>query len=87
MLRGLYQGAGAAGTNVHTLSLTLVKHRLFLDVGLPLAIGGRFRVAHIVTKLRSLSTDLTFRHRHTSQILRMIITGEMIPQKGGLCNC
>ena len=87
MLRGFYQGAGTAGTNMHALALTLVKHRLFLDVGLPLAIGGLFGVAHIVTKLRSLTADLTFRHRNTSRFLLMIIPSEMIPQKDGFCNC
>jgi hypothetical protein len=86
MLRGFYQGAGTAGTNLHALSLSLVKHGLFLDVGLPLSIGSLFGVTHVVTKLRPFTADLTFRHRNTSRLLLMIITGEMIPQKDGFCN-
>lgn len=76
MLRGFYQGTGTAAADIYALSLSLVDNRLFLDVGLPLAIGSLFRVTHVVTKLRSLPTDLTFRHRNTSRFLLSIMTAE-----------
>jgi hypothetical protein len=54
---------------MQSLKFALVKHQLFLYVGLPLAIRSPFRVAHIVTELGTLTTDLTFRHRNSSRFL------------------
>ena len=78
--------SGATGTDVHTLSLALIQHRSFLYVGFPLPIGGLFGVAHIMTKLRSLAADLTFRHFSTFQELPVISVGVMIPRTDNSCN-
>jgi hypothetical protein len=77
-LASLDQGTGTTSTDVHTLSLALIKHHLLLNIGFPLPIGSFFGVAHIVTKLRPLTTNLTFRHRST--FLSMIAADAMIPQ-------
>jgi hypothetical protein len=82
VLAGLDERAGAARTNMHSLTFTLVLHQLFLDIGLPLTICSLFRVTYIVTKLRSLTADLTFRHCCTSRSLLVTATGAMIPQIG-----
>ena len=85
-LAGFDERTGATGTDVHTLSLALIGHRSLLYVGFPLPIGGPFGVAHIVTKLRSLAADLTFRHFSTFQELPVITVGAMIPRTDKSCN-
>ena len=66
LLRGFNKGTSTAGADVNPLSLALIKHELFLNIRLPLTIGGLFGVAHIVTELRSFTTYLTLCHLSTS---------------------
>jgi hypothetical protein len=65
---------------MHPLLFTLIIDSFLLDIWFPLPISGRFGVAYIVTKLRPLATNLTFRHHNTSSMLLMNATSAMIPQ-------
>ena len=78
MLARFDQGTSTTSTNVHALLLALIKHHLLLDIRFPLPISSFFGVTHIVTKLRPLTTNLTF--RHCSTFLSMIAAVAMIPQ-------
>jgi hypothetical protein len=66
LLRGFYKGTSTTGADVNPLSFALVKHQFLLNIRLPLTIGGLFRVAHIMTELRSFTTYLTLCHLSTS---------------------
>jgi hypothetical protein len=76
MLAGFVKGANTTCTNLHTLSLALIHQHHLLDIGFPLPIRRLVRVAHIVTKLRALTTNLTFCHLITSLYLWMVATGQ-----------
>jgi hypothetical protein len=41
-LAGFDEGASTTGTNMYALFFALIKHPLFLNVGLPLPIGSLF---------------------------------------------
>ena len=61
-LRRLVQGTQATGADVDLFGLPLDLNRYPLDVGTPLTVRAPLRMADIVSKLRSLATNLTFCH-------------------------
>jgi hypothetical protein len=58
----LAQRAQAPGAHPDLARLAIDQRRHLLDVRTPASIGAPLRMAHIVTKLAPLATDLTYSH-------------------------